>query len=472
MKDEVSRFRLKASFHPESRLQIWWNLAQLGFLIFPLFPAIGAVPIALAILGTGKEKFHKIIRRPLNWGIVILSILLISTASVALHRSDALLGLANFLPFFLLLISFGELIQKPGQLRRIAWILVLPSLPIVILGLGQLFLNWHISGLLANILGWTLIPNGNPPGRMSSVFMYANIFAAYLIIIFILSLGLLIENLGILSNQANDNSPKANQSLSYEEGIKFETRRKIFHSQSPIPNPQSLFLMTVMVGSAIAIVLTNSRNAWAISSLACLAWAIYLGWHWLLAGVGAIVSMILAAAYAPSPINQSLRKIVPAFFWVRLTDQNFPDRPLPYLRTTQWQFTLWMTQKRPLTGWGLRNFTPLYQAKYSTLEMPVWLGHPHSLFLMLTSEIGIPTALLFFSLIGWIIYKGVLLMLNNHENSEYKLMLFSFIIAFLGCILFNTVDVSIFDLRVNTFGWLLLASICGVVYHSRVNATD
>ncbi len=461
MKDEVSRFRMKASFHPESRLQIWWNLAQLGFLIFPLFPALGAIPIALAILGTGKEKFRQIISRPLNWAIGILSILLILTASIALHRSDAFLGLANFLPFFLLQISFSELIQKPAQLRRIAWILILPSLPIVILGLGQLFFNWYTSGLLANILGWTLIPNGNPPSRMSSVFMYANIFAAYLLIIFILALSLLIENLVISHKKLDDNNHNnSNSYLSYAEESKSEKLRKI-------PYFQCLFLISVLAFCASAIALTNSRNAWAISSLACLAFAIYLGWRWLLAGIAGIVTIILAAAYAPSPISQFLRKFVPAFFWARLTDRNFPDRPLPYLRTTQWKFTFWMTQQRPLTGWGLRNFTPLYQAKYSTPELPVWLGHPHSLFLMLTGEVGIPTAILFFTLVGWIIYQGCLLLVNINGKKEDKLIIFGFIMVFLACTLFNTVDVSIFDLRINTLGWLLLASICGVVYHRK-----
>jgi O-antigen ligase len=49
-----------------------------------------------------------------------------------------------------------------------------------------------------------------------------------------------------------------------------------------------------------------------------------------------------------------------------------------------------MMLNRPLTGWGLRNFTPLYQAK-----MNVWLGHPHNIFVMLLGEIGIPGTILF-----------------------------------------------------------------------------
>lgn len=435
---------MKNFFNSKISSDLWWNSAQLGFLIFPLFPVLGAIPIAFSILGNGGQKLKKIIRRPLNWGIGILTILMIISASLAAYPTEAFLGLANFLPFFLLFLSYSELIHTPKQLRRLAWILVLPSFPIVILGLGQLFLGWDTPSFIENIFGWELAPTGNPPGRMSSVFMYANILAAYLAIAFILSLGLLIEKISLILDRENPNPSK------------------------PYPISHLIFLTLVVIGNAIGIILTNSRNAWAIAPLACLAFAVYLGWRWLLAAVTAIAGIILAAAFAPSPINQFLRKIVPAFFWARLTDRNFPDRPLPYLRSTQWQFATSMTQQRPLTGWGLRNFTPLYQAKYSTSELPVWLGHPHSLFLMLTGEIGIPAAMLFFGLVGWIMAKSFLLLRdrNNMKNQD-RLIIFTFVIAFLGCTVFNTVDVSIFDLRVNTLGWLLLAAICGVTYQNR-----
>jgi hypothetical protein len=71
--------------------------------------------------------------------------------------------------------------------------IVIPSLPVVILGLGQQFLGWSSPALVQAIFGWVLEANGNPPGRMASVFMYANILAAYLQMVLILGLGLWIE---------------------------------------------------------------------------------------------------------------------------------------------------------------------------------------------------------------------------------------------------------------------------------------
>ena len=156
-------------------------------------PALGAIGLFLAIVVTWKQQHQRIVARPLNWGLAILSVWLVVTSCFAFKPVEAFLGLANFLPFFIFFAAFSVLIQTPEQLRRLAWILVIPSLPVVILGLGQQFLGWSSPALVQAIFGWVLEANGNPPGRMASVFMYANILAAYLQMVLILGLGLWIE---------------------------------------------------------------------------------------------------------------------------------------------------------------------------------------------------------------------------------------------------------------------------------------
>jgi len=162
--------------------------------------------------------------------------------------------------------------------------------------------------------------------------------------------------------------------------------------------------------------------------------------------------------------------VIPAYFWARLSDEMYPNRPVATLRTTLWNFAWDMMIQRPWTGWGLRNFTPLYKA-----QMGIWLGHPHNFFLMLLAEIGIPGTLLLLSLVGWLLLQASLLLQENFQfstqasllqNYRDKLILFTYLVAFWGCTLFNSLDVTIFDLRVNTIGWLLLAGISGIVYKS------
>lgn len=437
----------------EHRLQTPWNYAQLGLLIFPLIPMLGALGIFLGLVGTWQQKFHQIIRRPLNQGFAILSIWLIITACFSPNPLTAFLGLGNLFPFFILFAAFSTLIQTPTQLRRLSWILVITSIPVVILGLGQQFLNWASPIQLQVVTGWILEPKGNPPGRMSSVFMYANILASYLTIVFILGLGLWFEEKG----RSNTNLPLLNAKL-----------------LNPTNNYKLLFLSIAVMGNAAALILTNSRNAWGLAVFAGLAFALYLGWQTLVGIVVTTTGGILWSAFGPEPLRKWLRGIVPYFIWGRLTDQMYQNRPLATLRKTQWEFAWNMTQQRPWTGWGLRNFTPLYEA-----QMHRWLGHPHNLFLMLTAETGIPATLIFCGLVGWVLAQGVLLLVNwpveNNKNyltgdmqsispilpDRDRLIFFSYLVAFAACTLFNFVDVTLFDLRVNTIGWLLLAAICG-----------
>jgi O-antigen ligase len=424
---------LKTAFnHPNPRLQFAWNSLQIGLLVFPLSPFLGFVAIALAALISWLRQYRTIIRRPLNQGFALLSLLLIITAGFAANKTDAFLGLFNLLPYFFVFTGLSSLIQTIAQLRQIAWILVIGSVPVVIIGFGQLFLSWALKlQFLWILLDWAIAPGGEPPGRMAAIFMHANILAAYLAIVFTLNLGLWLEQLPL------------------------KNKRK-----SPLP-----FLTLTVIANFAALILTNSRNGWAIAIIACLAYALYQGWRILVASVVGVVTSILLAAFAPLPIAQIFRQVVPAFFWARLNDQMYPDRPVALMRKTQWEFAWNLAQQHPWTGWGLRSFTALYKAK-----MQIDLGHPHNLFLMLSAETGFLTTLLFCGLLAWILVAGIqILRQSNYLAKADQLIFFSYLLVFGEWILFNTVDVTLFDFRVNTLSWLLLAAICGVVFHYQEN---
>ncbi|WP_224311637.1 MULTISPECIES: O-antigen ligase [Nostocaceae] len=390
--------------------------------------------IMLAVLVTWTRQYRSIIRRPINWGFALLSFLLFISACFANDKTAAFVGLFNLLPFFLLFTGLGFLIQTTAQLRHIAWILVFGSVPVVVMGFGQLFFGWNLQiQVLWILLDWTIAPGGSPPGRMAALFMHANIFAAYLAIAFTLGIGLLLEQ--------------------------WQVRRRAqgeYNSLALI-----IFLTLSVIADFAALILTNSRNGWAIAIIACLAFALYQGWRLLVGGVAAVVTTVLLSAFAPPPLAQVLRQIVPAFFWARLNDQMYPDRPLALMRKTQWQFAWSLTQQRPWTGWGLRNFTDLYKA-----QMNIDLGHPHNLFLMFSAETGLPSTFLFFGLLSWILFAGSQsLWKSNNINQQDKLIFFSYLVVFGEWLLFNTVDVTLFDFRLNTLSWVVMAAIAGNIYY-------
>ena len=403
--------------HPDLALQRHWNVIQIGLFLLPFSAFLGGVALLVTSLDIWRRQYKSLIRQPLHLGFLLLGVWLFVTAGFAFNRETAFLGLFNFLPFFIVFPALGVLIQTPAQLRRIAWILVPTSIPVTLIGLGQLYLSWggHPS-LLWGLIEWTIAPTGNPPGRMASVFTYANVLASYFVVVFGLGLGLWVES--------------AKQTQHW------------------------YFLGSVVLINTISLILTNSRNAWAIALLACLAFALYQGWRWLVGIVAAIAGVMLGAAFAPLPFQTWFRLVVPAFFWARLNDQMYGDRPVAQLRSTQWKFAWSLAQQRPLTGWGLRNFTQLYDA-----QMHYWLGHPHNLLLMISAEAGIPAALLLYGLVGWVMAQGVLTLRNMDGD---RLIYFTFLMAFSACSLFSFLDITLFDARINTIGWVLLAGILGV----------
>ena len=434
----------------KSRWQSSWNYSLWALLIFPLSPLVGAVTVGFVSLITWLKQSRKINRRPLNWGFALLSVLLIVSAGFAQDKTAAFLGLFNLLPFFLLFAAHSALIQTFTQLRQMAWVLVIGSMPVAIMGLGQLFLGWSFKfQFVWVVFSWTIRPGGNPPGRIASLFLHANTFAAYLVIVFILGLGLWLEQWRL---------GKVGPPL----GIRGNGYRRLSIGKNSVP---FVFLTVAVITNFITLIFTNSRNGWAIAIFACLAYALYQGWRILVGSVAAIVSSVFLAAFAPSPAAQIFRLVVPAFFWARLNDDMYPDRPVALMRKTQWEFAWSLAQQHPWTGWGLRSFSTLYRAK-----MQIPLGHPHNLFLMLSAETGFPSTFLFCGLLAWILITSVqLLQKSKYINIADRLIFFSYLLSFVGWILLNTLDVTLFDFRLNTLSWLILAAISGVVhrYHEK-----
>ena len=400
-----------------------WQVCQISILLLPVFPALGELGLVIVMFAVWRNNWQQIISNWLNYGWLALAGWLVVSSAIAHKPTEAWLGLANFLPFFALFIALSLVINSVEKLIRLAWLLVIPAILIVILGLGQLYLGWQSPIWLSQILGWELVTGGIPEGRMSGVFIYANFLAIYLIFTFIFSLGLWLYYWG----------------------------------QAKLDRLILLVFALSLVFSSLGLLLTNSRNSWLIAGLACFGFALYRGWYWLVSLFSATVALVLGASFGDFQGQGYLRQIVPEYIWSRLSDRNFSDRPIETLRITQWQFVWSKIREQPLSGYGLRNYTPLYLE-----HSGYWFGHPHNLFLMLGLEVGIVATVFFCLLIGYLLAQTI-----NHcfctarktfQESE-RIIIFTYLTAFTSCIGFNLFDVTIFDLRVNTISWILLAAI-------------
>ncbi len=417
--------------HPDPKLNIPWYLTQISFLLLPINPLWGMLVICTATIIIFRLKYRVIISQHINWGFAILGGSLTMTSLFAFDRVSAISGLINFLPYFIIFAGLSQLLYSVSTLEQLARIIYFGSVPITVLGFGQIW--WGLQGEIQNILmpGWYLRAMGNPYGRMSSLFYHANFLASFLTIIWVLGLGLIILELR-----------------------KSNTDKKFFYLS---------LLLVINSLTFIALILTHSRNGWMTTLVTCLAFAIYLGWRWILLTVAIVSGAIIIAAFGNPPVRDWFRLIVPMFIWARINDQFYPNRDVETLRITLWKFSWHLALKSPWKGWGLGSFKHLYQP-----QSQIVIGHSHNLTLMLLSEVGIPWTVFFYFLVGWILAKGIILLTKiNLDNSEEKLIIFTYLTAFFACILFHVFDVTIFDERVNLISWSILSAIHGLTNNKK-----
>lgn len=448
--------------HDDPSLDGPWHWAQLGVLLLPFSPVLGGIAWLVALVWTTRLRGDRWGRDRLHQGGLSLAVGMVISASLAAYPGMAWLGLANFLPCFWFFAAVRTLVQSPRQLRHLAQLQVYSAVPIVILGL--LALGGLFSGPvnLSVVVQWPLEAGGTPAGRMAAVFAYANVLASYLVVTLGLGLGLGLEAWQRRSHQqAQQKSPEKSPEHQPDPAQAASPDRP----SSPPPTPLNGFLLGGAIAlQGIGLLLTHSRNAWGVGLLLGLATAVRLRWFWVLwSAVGAVAAVFWAAF---GSVGQGvLQQLVPRFIWARLNDELYGDRPPAELRTSQWQFAWDLTQQRPWTGWGLRNFTPLYENATG-----FWLGHPHNFFLMLSAEVGLPLTLGFMGFVGWILVQGVMQGRSRLPTAAPRTQTFdpdrailrTYLLTFSGCILFNCLDVTFFDYRINLTNWLLLGAIAGV----------
>ena len=398
------------------------RLIALGLLILPFHSLTAILMFIFIAYRIWRVKSPEILQQKLTKGFILLSILLGISSSFAHNVGEAWLGIPLFLPFFWLFVTFRTIFTKYQHIYFVVVPIVINSFLVMFFGIAELNFGWVSSDFLYQVLGWQLTGGGDPVGRIASVFPYANLVALYFVIVIIFSIALLIEN------------------------RKSSTIGKIDY-----------FLIFTVILNLVGLALTSSRNAWIICFLSFIAFAVYLSWYWIIQLFTIAGLVIMGASFGDFPGQDILRKIVPDFIWLRFSDQAYPDRPIPTLRITQWNFCWDLIKERPIFGWGLRNFTPLYEEK-----MGIYLGHPHNFFLMLGAETGIVNLLIFLILVGSIVTQGLITVIRLKKSKQKPILLVSLLMVMGSYVIFNSLDVNLFDFRLNVIAWIVLGAISGI----------
>jgi O-antigen ligase len=408
----------------ETRLKIIWWLFLAGIIALP-YTTLAAIPVAVGLFLIIRLHVAEIRAARLNQILTLLSLSIVLISLLSMDYLESLVFTVNIFPFFVFFASYQYLFKHPDSLRKLAWIIILASIPMVIIGFGQLWGGWNIDLKAGSAQVFDVHGFGMPSGRMSSIFYHANALANYLQLVFTLCMGLWLD---IYSNQKHN--------------------KQIFR-------PKFYFLSCYSVVTLLALVLTSARTGWVVMVLSIVAMIIYQKWYPVLGIISLLMSLIFGAAYAPDPAKIGLRQIVPSYFWARITDEMYPNRPTADTRESIFQFAGQLISKKPWSGWGLQTFGNLYKAKTG-----LYINHPHNLLLSLSYGLGIPMTVFLIMVMGYIFYiaiRGFYCLPDRWKSA--KTIIFSYIIAAIGSIVLNMTDITIFVLPLNVMFWSILMAI-------------
>ena len=401
---------------------LWgWRCFQVALLLLPASALLAGLLLFVAlILGSRQQAAWRDDR--VNWLLAGIGLWMLLGCFTASSGWLAWVGLGNWIPFFWAFWAYQPYLATPEARRRVALWLVAGTVPVLGTGFGQMVLGW--SGpyeLLGGAIVWWIRGGGNPPGRLSGLFDYANITAAWLALSWPLVLAAFLQH----------------------------CRR---WRSGPLAFGLWGISFALVVTQVAEMLATDSRNGWGALVLAV---PIVLGpgrWIWLLPLLLlALVPVALATLPGvPAVIQAPLREIVPQSIWGRLNDFNsHGERPLALTRLSQWGSALGLVGERPWLACGAAAFRVNYPLLTGHCH-----GHPHNIAMDLALSHGLPVALGLVGLVLWLLIRGVRLGMASGALFER-----AWWAAALVLVVLHATDIPMYDSRLNIAGWILLAGL-------------
>ena len=248
---------------PSEASPLGWRCFQLGLALLASSALLGGLLLFVALLLGSRRRTPPLADRA-NGVLLAAAVLMVLGCVRAESGWLAWVGLGNWLPFFWAFWGYQPYLATAAARRRTGLALLAGTVPVIVTGLGQLWWGW--SGpfeQLGGLVIWHLHPGGNPPGRLSGLFDYANIAGSWLALAWPFALAALLQR----------------------------TLR---------PTLRGIALL-IAAGLAAALFLTDSRNAWGALVMGLPLVVGPASWPWLLPVLLVAVALISPPASAGFP---------------------------------------------------------------------------------------------------------------------------------------------------------------------------
>ncbi len=406
------------------------KLLYLGVFLLPSAPVIASLSLFISLLFSKNNNPIYFIRERTNKLFILVSLLMIFSCiynnlnnPIVLQKSIGNLSwisLINWIPFFWCFWGFQPYLEKNEVRKMVGKLLVIGSLPVIISGFLQYFLN--ITGpfeVLNGLIIWYQKPISLTDG-LTGPFNNANYAGSWLTLVWPFTLYYFLIN-----------------------------KKK----------SKKLFTTIICLLFIISILLTNSRNSWLGLLIST---QIILSFETIFLLIPLIFLSFIVLTFLISLLPTSIRNEFVSFIPINIFN-NFPDQTIDfseaYPRLEIWRFSIENILKRPLLGWGGGSF-PIFHETFNGK----WIGHPHNIIFELAFNYGIITAVIITSKVFKYLY-GFYKFIANYNYSKIKEVTNKLIFekAWFASILFITYshlfDMQYFDLRISIMTWILLSGM-------------
>lgn len=402
---------------------ISWAAFLVGLAVLPVWSPLMLVSWLVASIALAAGGLWPLRPGPAGRWLIATALVLLVLTAFSVRPGDSLLGLFNYLPFFLFFGLAVHLVDRAERLTQLLTVLLWGGL---VTGLAGLFewvtgANWQwepLSGLVLLTVGSR--QEAGILDRVTAFFAWPTSTAAYLLLVLPLAAAIALGGL---------------------------------------PRQRWLGWAVLAVGG-VTLLGTASRNAWMIALLVVGALLLVARRWRLVTALTAGAGTVLLAGLGPVswPPIRWLREIVPASLWQKVSE-SITSGTASFTSLTNrldaWQIALRMTGERPLTGWGLQTF-PFVEKTYFGHDAAQLL-HAHNLYLTYTAETGIPAALLLVGFYLWTLLRGVRQAVSLRGVSRWQQA--GLLAALVAYLLFGFSDVPFYDARINALFWIELALI-------------
>ena len=331
----------------------------------------------------------------------------------------SLIGLGNWIPFIWVFWATQTYLESKSMRRTFCLSLIAGTLPVLITGFGQYFLNWTgpfetLNGLII----WYQRPVENP-GGLSGLFSSQNYAASWLNFVWPFCIALFLE------------------------------KRKNFFKKT--------VTLSFLISTGIAAFLTFSRNAWLglFTSLPIVAGRKVFKFIVPIITVTIIMLFFLFSPLFEGEFQNLARDLFPGKILLEFSNEGYEG--LDITRIGIYKSAYELIKRNPFFGIGAGSFTEIFY-----LNTNFWKGHSHNLLFELSISYGLPATIIFFTTTSNILYLSSKKIFSNkiinltYIDKAFWTSLFIFLISQLA-------DVQYFDGKISLITWILMAGLKNII---------